>query len=535
MRDAAHRSWRADLQAGVQSLLIVPTYEDTVALNVEARELRLRRGEISGSGSVELHNGTHASVGDWVVTRHNQRLLSLFSGKDFVKNGDTWTVVRLHSAGRITVKHRIHGGRITLPAGYAQAHLELAYASTVNRAQGMTSQGNAHLLVPPTMTREQFYPGITRAMLRNFMYVVTHHHVIDQHQETPEPQTPEAVLTGVLNHSGAEISATETLREKQATAESMGTLFLRYNYTATCRDEDRYLAVLARHAPETAELDSEPALVQTLRNAHDLGWAPDDLVQKALGRSTIAGTDDPGAVLQSRITKYISGREPPAAMGTPRPTDVTRWRGIIDAIAPNTAVEDPEWTPVWQLAAGGLAVGFAVEAALTVVAHEFAGRAAVDPMPDHRYADHALADELARRGERGEAHIRAVPWLARPDFAATRDHPGNAEYLHRVNTAIAERVEELRAAVIREQPQWASSLGPRPGNPIAAEEWDAVAGLAAAYRERSRSRTPIPINHSGKSPRATVQGHSRGAISPAAGTPSLTDRNLRWSRRLPNT
>ena len=502
MRDAAHRSWRADLEAGVPSLLIVPTNEDTVALNVEARELRLRRGEITDRRGVELHDGTQASVGDWVVTRHNQRLLSLFGGKDFVKNGDTWTVVRLHRAGKITVKHRIHGGRITLPAKYAQAHLELAYASTVNRVQGMTSKGNAHLLVPPTMTREQFYPGITRAMLQNFMYVVTHHHVIDQHEETPDPQTPEAVLTGVLNHSGAEISATETLRERLAIAESMGTLVLRYNYTATYRDEERYLAVLAHHAPETVELDSEPALVQTLRNAHDLGWAPDDLVQKALGRSTISGTDDPGAVLQSRITKYIGGREPPPATGPPRPSDVTQWRGIVDSIAPHAAVEDPEWTAVWQRAAGGLAVGFDVDAALTLVAHQLVDRSPVDPMPDHRYADHALAAELARREERGEAHIGAVPWLARPDFAATRDYPGNAEYLRRINTAINARVEELRSGVIREQARWASTLGPRPSDPIAAEEWDDVAGLAAAYRETFKITDTDPDQPLGEEPKS---------------------------------
>jgi conjugative relaxase-like TrwC/TraI family protein len=502
MRDAAHHAWRADLEAGVPSLLIVPTNEDTIALNLEARELRIRRREITGQDGVELHDGTRAGVGDWVVTRHNQRLLSLFGGKDFVKNGDTWTVVRLHKAGRITVKHRIHGGRITLPAKYAQTYLELAYASTVNRVQGMTSKGNAHLLVPPTMTREQFYPGITRAMLQNFMYVVTHHHVIDQHQETPDPQTPEAVLTGVLNHSGAEISATETLRERLGVEESMGTLVLRYNYTATYRDEDSYLAVLARHAPETAELDSEPALVQTLRNAHDLGWAPDDLVQKALGRSTISGTDDPGAVLQSRVTKYIDGREPPPATAPPRPADVTRWRGIVDAVAPYAAVEDPDWAPVWQRAAGGLAVGFDVDAALTVVAHQLADRAAVDPMPDHRYADHALADELTRREDRGEAHVRAVPWLARPDFAATRDYPGNADYLHHVNTAIADRVDELRAAVVRDQPTWATSLGPRPGNPIAAEEWDEVAGMAAAYRDTFKITVDDPGQPLGEEPKS---------------------------------
>ncbi|WP_285483919.1 MobF family relaxase [Amycolatopsis sp. NBRC 101858] len=495
MRDAARSHWQADLDVGVQSLLIVPTNEDTVALNIDARERRLNRGAVDRGREVDLHDTTTAGAGDWVVTRHNQRLLSLFGGKDFVKNGDVWTITDVHANGKITVQHRVHKAAITLPAGYVQAHVELAYAATINRVQGMTSTGNAHLLVPPTMTREQFYPGITRAMLGNFIYVVTHHHVIDQHRETPEPVSARSVLTGVLNHSGAEVSATETLREAQDAAVSMGTLVLRYNHTATYRDEDRYRAILAQRAPSTVDLDSEPALIQTLRNAHDLGWEPDPLVVAVMRwRQSLDEADNPGAALQARITTHLRRRQPPSPTAPPQPADVTRWRGIVDAIAPHTAVEDPEWEKIWVRAAGALAVGFDIDAALTVVAHQLAARPAVpDPMPDDRYADAALAAELERRGERGEAHQRAVPWLARPDFAHVRHHPGHAQYLHEMNNAIADRVAHLRASVIREQPEWVSGLGPRPDHPITAEEWDDLVGLVAAYRETFRINGEAPL------------------------------------------
>ncbi|WP_410659466.1 MobF family relaxase [Amycolatopsis sp. lyj-112] len=527
MRDAAHSSWRDDLDRGVQSLLIVPTNEDTVALNLEARDVRLRRGDLTRGREVSLHDTTTAGVGDWVVTRHNQRLLSLFGGKDFVKNGDVWTVKSIHRDGRITVQHRAHKGTITLPAGYVQAHVELAYASTVNRVQGMTSTGNAHLLVPPSMTREQFYPGVTRAMLKNFLYVITHHHVIDQHQETPEPQSPEAVLTGVLKHSGAEISATETLRDEQNEAVSMGTLVLRYNYTAGYRDDDRYRAVLSRRAPSTVDLDSEPALIQTLRNAHDLGWQPDHLVAATLGRSSLGKADDAGAVLQKRIATYVENNAPPAPTAPPQRADVTRWRGIVDAIAPHTAVEDPQWSRVWQRAAGALAVGFDVDAALTVVAHQLAARPDVpDPMPDDRYADAALAAEIDRRSDRGEAHERAVPWLARPDFAHVRHHPGHAQYLHDLNTAIASRVENLRAATIRTPPQWTAQLGPRPDNPIDAEGWDDLVGLTAAYRETfhiTDNDPALPLGEAPGSHGARAQAwHTLSARWDSRGRPPTT-------------
>ncbi|QKV74216.1 hypothetical protein [Amycolatopsis sp. Hca4] len=434
----------------------------------------------------------------------------------------------MHRSGRITVQHRVHKASITLPAGYVQAHVELAYAATVNRVQGMTSTGNAHLLVLPTMTREQFYPGITRAMLRNFIYVVTHHHVIDQHRETPEPVSPESVLTGVLNHSGAEVSATETMRKAQDEAVSMGTLVLRYNYTATYRDEDRYRAILARHAPSTLDLDSEPALIQTLRNAHDLGWEPDPLVAAVMRwRQSLEEADNPGAALQARITTHLGRRRPPSATGPPQPGDVTRWRGIVDAIAPHVAVEDPDWEKIWVRAAGALALGFDVDAALTVVAHQLAARPAVpDPMPDDRYADAALAAELERRRDRGEGHVRAVPWLARPDFAHVRHHPGHAQYLHEMNLAIAERVEYLRAAVIRDEPEWVSGLGPRPDNPIAAEEWDDLVGLIAAYRETFRIDGEAPLG--GKPGSQGARAHAWRSLSErwdTFGRAPVTDRS----------
>lgn len=313
MRDAAQRAWRADLDAGRQTLLIVPTNVDVVSLNQQARAQRLRRGDIDAGGAVNLHDGTAASAGDWVVTRNNDRRLAVFAGKDFVKNGDTWHVETIGPDGALQVRHRTHQGTALLPPEYVDVHVELAYATTVHRVQGMTSGDSAHTLVSPTMSREQLYPAVTRARGENRMYVETVQHVADDHRETPPERTAEDVLGGVLDRRGAETAATEELRSALGAEESLATLVARHDYAARYVDEDRYLDLLARHAPDVLDQPAEPALVQTLRNAHDLGFAPEQLIPQAVAQGSFAGAEDPAAVLQWRIDQHLAAQQQPAA------------------------------------------------------------------------------------------------------------------------------------------------------------------------------------------------------------------------------
>ncbi|MGH3826070.1 MAG: ATP-dependent DNA helicase, partial [Pseudonocardiaceae bacterium] len=483
MRDAAQRAWRADLDAGRQTLLIVPTNQDVVALNLQARAQRLQRGDINAERAVDLHDGTAASVGDWIVTRHNNRQLSVFTGADFVKNGDTWHVTAIEADGALQVRHRVHRGTAVLPPEYVAAHVELAYASTVNRVQGMTSEHTAHTVVPQNMTLEQFYPAITRARGENQMYVETIHHVADDHRETPPEQTAKAVLFGVLAHTGAETAATEELRAALGTEESLATLVARHDYVARLGDEERYLDVLARHSPDVLDQPAEPALVQTLRNAADLGWQAEQLVPVAVVQGSLADAEDPAAVLQWRLERHIEAHQPPARIAEPHRADITRWRSVIEETAPAAAVEEQRWDRVWRNAAAGVEEGLDADTALRRAAEHLAAKAPQDPMDDYRYTTHALLAELDAQRQAGGSARPAVPWLARPDYATLRDNPELARYLTEMNAAITDRVGELRDQVAREQPPWAAGLGPRPEQPAAAARWDELAGLAAAYRE----------------------------------------------------
>lgn len=309
MRDAALTAWRSDLNAGQHSLLIVPTREDVIALNIRAHRQRERAGQLHGP-VVALHDGTHARTNDLVVTRKNQRQLPVLDGSDFVKNGDTWQVDTVHVDGSVAVTNRASHAQIVLPPDYASTHLELAYAATVHRVQGMTAD-SSHTLTPDSLTREQLYTAATRGRDTNRLYVVTHQHVADQHQETPPDRTAHDVLTTIVRRSGIESSATEALREGLRESESLPELVKRHDYAARYGDTDRYLDALRRYAPATVHQPGEAALIQTLRNAFDRGWPADQLLTHRYLIDDIEAGKDPAALLAWRIDQYIASNTSP--------------------------------------------------------------------------------------------------------------------------------------------------------------------------------------------------------------------------------
>ncbi|GAB3162211.1 hypothetical protein GCM10027258_80870 [Amycolatopsis stemonae] len=487
IRDAAHRAWRADLDRGHQSLLIVPTNVDVTALNLEARELRLARGDVDADGrTAQLHDGTAASKGDWVVTRRNDRLQTLFGGKDFIKNGDTWTVTAVRRDGALKLRHQASRGTVVVPADYVREDVELAYAATINRVQGMTSGGSAHAIATQGISREQLYTLITRAVDDNRVYVETHQHTIDSHQETPLEQTPRGVLEKALTRSSAETSANEELRDALVAAESLRTLVGRHDYVALLGTEEQVDAVLAEHVPELLDNKAAPALRQTLRTAQALGWQADQLVAPALasGPLDVDDVDDPAAVLQWRIQQRTLRDTPPPRTVAPTLAETNRWRSIIERHDNAAAVEDSTWEPVWQVAAAATGEGLDADAAVTDAARLLSARPTNDPMPDYRFTANALDHALSRQRAQGGGWQPALPWLAHPNHHQLAEQPELLDYLHRMNQAIGARTAELRATVIADEPAWTGALGARPlDDPAAADRWDRLAGLGAAYRD----------------------------------------------------
>ncbi len=256
MIEAAYAAWAADVADGHSAVLLATDRATVAALNQRAHDDRVDAGLVRADG-IALADDTVGGVGDIVVTRRNDRRLLIpgttqdgapgASGDGYVRNGALWQITAAHEDGSIQVRplprpsagiahpaailpsgSGITGpeaglpGTVCLPSEYVRRHVELGYAATVHRAQGMTVE-RGHALVQDGMTRQQFYVAMTRGQTANHAYAaldgldLTCPQPPDQH---PIP-TVRQVLEKVLATDGGELSATATLRRRRTEAISL--------------------------------------------------------------------------------------------------------------------------------------------------------------------------------------------------------------------------------------------------------------------------------------------------------------------------
>ena len=132
----------------------------------------------------------------------------------WVKNGDRWRVTDIRRDGAVVVERLgpARGGTDRAASrSTSREHLDLGYAVTAHRAQGITVD-TAHVVVTPSTTRENLYVSMTRGRDSNIAYVALDQP--DDSHSTPEADdvTARTVLYGVLQHSGADLSATRRSR-----------------------------------------------------------------------------------------------------------------------------------------------------------------------------------------------------------------------------------------------------------------------------------------------------------------------------------
>jgi exodeoxyribonuclease V alpha subunit len=142
-------------------LVIADTREQVADLNAAIRDHRAADRAAHGR-TVATENGERIGLGDRVATRRNDPDLQ-------VANRQTWTVTGIGEDGSLILHGR--GRDRVVPAEYATAFVELAYATTVHGAQGETV-GSAHVAIGEHTGSASAYVAMTRGRHANTAHLV---------------------------------------------------------------------------------------------------------------------------------------------------------------------------------------------------------------------------------------------------------------------------------------------------------------------------------------------------------------------------
>jgi conjugative relaxase-like TrwC/TraI family protein len=545
MAQAAYTGWKNDMLAGKTALMAAADGADVTELAAQARADRVAAGQVEPEG-VRLRDGNLAGTGDWIVTRLNDRRLSVFGGRDWIKNGDAWHVERRFADGSLTVRGIGHGGRITLPAAYVRSQVQLLYATTAHRAEG-TTVDTAHPLITAGMTREALYVLATRARESTVLYVATHDLPFDEDDRVnkvrsdPRQYAAREILLGILSAENAALSATETITTAQEEAGSLATLVPRYLHAAHLDAETRYRAAAAEALGENDghAIVSDPAwgaVVRRLFDAENNGWEPGSLLATVAAQRELGSADSIAEVIAWRIDGFLADNpEPLAPVPATTPTAPTAEKSAdatlakpcqlyesaaaarerlaaiaADLLGPQLAgraMSETAWPGLLAAMRRAENSGYDPGVALSsvAVARELRTARSVSEVLAWRIGQRLVTadasaipltnpNEISPRtpgqipadeGVTATTPCAALPpWLTSPRPATDGESMSLSAYLNDAAALIATRVSALADAAVRYRPPWTNLLGIQPDDPVRASEWLRHIGVIAAYRDQ---------------------------------------------------
>ncbi|MFB8281207.1 MobF family relaxase [Nocardia colli] len=328
LRSAILTAHVEDTAAGISSIMIAATLDDVSALNTATQARHALTGRVdTGKRRVQLSDNRTGYVGDTIVTRFNNPLLRIAGGLrhgTHIDNGDLWRIHTVHPDGTIIAVGANHRGSVHLPAQYIREHVELGYATTVHRAQGITVR-RCYLLMNDTLGRALAYVGLTRGSELNRIYLATDTLVDPTGNQQPvDPTEPHTMFARVLARDDDNLSATDVIRAEQTADDRRTRTAYHHAYQLLANARGTYLldhalpVVLAR---DTARSPKYQQLLDTIAYADAHGLDTRELVAaiatdnyQDLGES-LASAHDTAAVLRSRAGTWITNRgqiTPPA-------------------------------------------------------------------------------------------------------------------------------------------------------------------------------------------------------------------------------
>jgi len=290
---------------------------------------------------------------------------------------------------------------------------------------------------------------MTRGSEANIAYVTLDHP--DEVHAPPEPDgvTARTVLRGVLKHSGAELSAHQTIAEEQEQWSSIAQLAAEYETIAAVAQRDRWISLMRgcgltdQQVGSVLGSDSFGSLTAELRRSEANGHDVNQLLPALVTQRSLEDADDMGAVLISRLRRaartgrgkrasepsYIVGLIPRAngAMSPEMSAALAQRQRLMESRAFALAVTAVAADETWVKQVGTLP---ATEAArtrwlveLSTVAayrdrYSMAGRRPIgEPRTEAQKFDAVRARQAVRRGRRiadgGDAYSDGTARTAR--------------------------------------------------------------------------------------------------------------------------
>lgn len=228
MTRAVMDAWAQNQANGLDTLMLAPTRDLVTELNQLAQRRHLEGRTMLGRGAA-LADGSIAVSGDLVITRVNARQLPVGS-RDWVKNGDRWSVEGVFPDGSMRVQSLRTKHTVKLPADYVREWVDLGYATTIHGAQGLTAD-TMHGLATGEESRQELYTMLTRGRRANHVYL----EVVGDgdphglaHTDSVHLLTAVERLEWALSHDDAPVSASAQLREQDDPTKLLAPAVARY-------------------------------------------------------------------------------------------------------------------------------------------------------------------------------------------------------------------------------------------------------------------------------------------------------------------
>jgi AAA domain len=343
--DKVVKAYVASYLAGHDVILTAADWARCRELSMRVRDDLIHLGHVDATRTVQVAEGTEASVGDLVICRENNHKIEAGEPGRALANGDILRIEAL-TPGGIQVRRLLEPDPATGQQRFTERAFtyrgyqgcDLAYAVTGHSAQGGTVHTGITLATGGE-DRQWLYAALTRGTDNNQVYVsTTPAKVADPAQGTraaPElerseraqherdgylptrppaspgrsdPREPIAVLADILDRDGTQPSANETRAHNLTNADHLAVLGAIWAAETKPAHDTRYRDLVMAALPDQyrQELSHQARwLYRTLRSAELAGLNPAEVARTAIVSRDLTGARDIASVIDARIRQRV--------------------------------------------------------------------------------------------------------------------------------------------------------------------------------------------------------------------------------------